>query len=331
MQPEQVDPRARPRWVFRGDDAAWDVLADTLARAPDAPVPWPIAPSGPSMDPGDRILLWRSGRGGGIAASGTVLSEPDAVLDPDGHPRVTVEIRIDRALRTPLAPLRLLREPELRPLAFMDVLDATELRLSPAQQTALERLFERDEREEDHAPGEAEMTGRTVSIEVPAGLRELVEELLVRLGARDPHRMTRSGPAGGRQAGDPTTDGTVAPGESGLRATPRPDPTDSQQELVQVVHTVHGRAPFTVDAVAVTWRTGVGTARSRIERLLEVGLLERAGTLRPEERSGVRPTRGRPPVLYRLAAAQTPPPATAPMAAPAADRSTADSTQQMES
>jgi len=329
MPLEPDDPPKRPRWVFRGDDTAWDALADALARAPDRPVPWPIAPSGPSMDPGDRILLWRSGRGGGIAAAATVLSEPDAALDPDGRPRVTVEIRVDRALRTPLAPPRLLEEPSLRPLAFMDVLDATELRLNPAQQVALEQLFERDQAAAGSDADRSDDPGRSVSVEVPIALRDLVEELLVRLGARDP-----SPPRPGLAAGRPvaaTPSRTSASGPTGHDDLDRPEPSDTQHELAQAARAAHGTTPFTVDEVAVTWRTGVGTARSRIDRMLEVGLFERAGTLRAEERPGVRPTRGRPPVLYRLAAVSEPDPAPSTPGTATNARPTVESTRRMES
>jgi predicted ArsR family transcriptional regulator len=77
-------------------------------------------------------------------------------------------------------------------------------------------------------------------------------------------------------------------------------PTDIQVAHVAQLAQRHGSDMFTVDEAAATWRTGVGTARSRVDRLIESGLLLRAGTLRPVEQPGKRPTRGRPPVLYRL-------------------------------
>ncbi len=75
-----------------------------------------------------------------------------------------------------------------------------------------------------------------------------------------------------------------------------------QLRQAEAAATALGTRAFTVDEVAATWRTGVGTARSRVERLIEVGLVERAGTRRADDVDG-RPARGRPPVLYRLALA----------------------------
>ena len=74
---------------------------------------------------GDAVLLWRSGRGGGIAARCTVVSEPEAEPRPGGAPEVLVGLRIDRAFSHPIAPSTLVRHPVLRPLAFMDLLDRT--------------------------------------------------------------------------------------------------------------------------------------------------------------------------------------------------------------
>jgi hypothetical protein len=122
---------ARPRWLFRGRPGAWDALVAALTEDPSHPARWPIAPSGPAIVVGDAILLWRSGRGGGIAALCTVVEEPEAVLRPGVAPEVVVGVRIDRALSVPIAPATLVRDPVLRPLAFMDLLDESERRVTP--------------------------------------------------------------------------------------------------------------------------------------------------------------------------------------------------------
>jgi hypothetical protein len=280
--PAATPTAAAPRWVFRGDDAALDALAAALAADPAAPFAWPIAPSGPSMDRGEGVLLWRSGRGGGVVAACTVLDEPEAAVGAGGSPRVTVAIRVDRAFGRPLAPADLLGEPALRSLAFLDLHDATEVRLGPAQQEAFARaVAARD------ATGVVEDEGETV-MRVPRRLVPVVEELLARLGAHEP-------PPPVMAAARPADDGAAVAG-------PPPAPTDLQLQQAEAAAAAHGTGSFTVDQVAVTWRTGVGTARSRVERLVEVGLVARAGTRRPEDADG-RPARGRPPVLYRLALA----------------------------
>ena len=290
-------PAAAPRWVFRGDDAALDALAAAVARDPSAPVAWPIAPSGPSMAPGDGVLLWRSGRGGGVVAACTVLDEPIATVAPDGGPRVTVDVRIDRAFGRPIAPAELLDEPTLRPLALLDVHHATELRLSADQQAA----FARAVAARDAAGPATEDEGLTV-VRVPRRLVPLVEELLVRLGAHEPPPAAPP-VSGAAHATDGTRDAGGSAGAGDPDDGPPPAPTDLQLRQAEEVAAAHGTRAFTVDEVAVTWRTGVGTARSRVERLVEVGLASRAGTRRPGDGDGARPARGRPPVLYRLALA----------------------------
>lgn len=279
-----VDPAAllpgEPRWVFRGDDTALDALTAAIATDASAPVPWPIAPSGPSMDVGDGVLLWRSGRGGGVVAACTVLDEPVASVGRGGAPRVTVDVRIDRAFGRPLAPADLLGRAALRPLAFLDLHDATELRLTPGQQHALAELVaDRDAAAASPRGGRDDEDECEVAVPVPRRLVPLVEELLAHLGADEPEPVVRAQVPSGRR-------------------TPTP-PTDVQLHQAEQAARAHGSEPFTVDQIAATWRTGVGTARSRIERLVEAGLVVRAGTLRGDAPDG-RPARGRPPILYRF-------------------------------
>ncbi|MGA1078476.1 MAG: hypothetical protein ACO3VG_05845, partial [Nitriliruptoraceae bacterium] len=238
-------------------------------------------PSGPAWARGEGVRLGRAGGGGGGGAACTVLDEPEAAVGAGGSPRVTVAIRVDRAFGRPLAPADLLGEPALRSLAFLDLHDATEVRLGPAQQEAFARAVAvRD------ATGVVEDEGETV-MRVPRRLVPVVEELLARLGAHEP---------------PPPVAATARPAGGATVAGPPPAPTDLQLEQAEEAAVAHGTRAFTIDEVAVTWRTGVGTARSRVERLVEVGLVARAGTRRPEDADG-RPARGRPPVLYRLALA----------------------------
>ena len=304
MQPEMtpaasIDVRPRPRWLFRGRPGAWDALAATLAEDPTRTVSWPIAPSGPSMEVGDAVLLWRSGRGGGIAALCTVIEEPEAHARPGLPPEVVVGLRIVRAYAHPIAPATLARIPLLRPLAFMDLLDETERRVTPAQEEALAALVAERERAVTSDPDDVALEERA-SVPVPVRLLPLVEELLVALGADDPIPAPtgpRRLPERERHAATAATGGDGAASDDGAGATP----TELQITQAAEVEVALGAEAFTVDDVAQVWRTGVGTARSRIERLVESGLIVRTGILRSEERPGVRPTRGRPPVLYRLA------------------------------
>jgi len=308
----QSERRQRPRWVFRGRAGAWDTLMAAIAKDPTLPAQWPIAPSGPSMSDGDAVLLWRSGRGGGIAALCTVVGEPEARPRPDGPPEVTIGLRIERALGRPIEPLTLLQDPTLRSLAFMDLFDTTEHRVDPAQEEALAALLMEHEgpdagTDAEHDPHRA--VGETrITIDVPARLVPMVRQLLASLGADDPPPVTaaphRSEQADGLTSRHETahaiSDHTISATDPTSSA-----PTDTQVAQAEELARRHGSELFTVDEAASTWRTGVGTARSRVERLIDSGLLQRAGTLRPVERPGEGPTRGRPPVLYRLNAEST--------------------------
>ena len=286
MSSEPDGQRPRPRWLFRGREGAWDALADALAEDPTRPAEWPIAPTGPSMDVGDAVLLWRSGRGGGIAALCTVVSEPEARPRPGQAPEVVVGLRVERAYAHPIAPATLARDPLLRPLAFMDLLDETERRVTPAQEEALAALVAARERDGANDPDDVLREERT-SVPVPVRLQPLVEELLAALGADDPSPA----PATPRRA----------PSEAVPTVEEHPSaPTGLQVAHAEEVGRAMGDAMFTVDEAAKVWRTGVGTARSRVERLVESGLMLRAGTLPPEQRPGGPSSRGRPPVLYRL-------------------------------
>jgi len=132
-----------------------------------------------------------------------------------------------------------------------------------------------------------------------------VRQLLTALGAdpgaahgADPGLRADAPASAPADTGRPSTGGSPASEDIATA-----EPTDLQVTQAGQLVERYGDATFTIDDAAHTWRTGVGTARSRMERLLESGLVDRAGLLRSEERPGTRPTRGRPPVLYRLAAA----------------------------
>jgi len=302
-RPMEDGARPRPRWVFRGRPGAWDALMANVVTDPSRPVRWPIAPSGPSMADGDTVLLWRSGRGGGIAALCTVIGEPEAQPRPDGPPEVIVGLRIERALGRPISPTVLLADPILRPLAFVDLLETTEHRVTPAQEQQLSVLLGRSSATAGVTGSDAAEVDRgdepRTSIDVPVDLVPIVQRLLAALGADEAPPVPLSGAAVAQARGGPPA-ADVAPTEP----TEPTEPTALQATQAGELAERHGDEAFTVDQAAHTWRTGVGTARSRIERLLESGLVVRAGFLRSEERPNARPTRGRPPVLYRLAAAR---------------------------
>jgi hypothetical protein len=292
-----MQPEPRPRWLFRGRPGAWDTLVASLAEDPTRTVRWPIAPSGPSMTVGEAVLLWRSGRGGGIAAVCTVVEEPEAETRPGRPPEVVVGLRIVRAFSHPIAPATLARDRLLRPLAFMDLLDETERRVTPSQEEALAALIVAREVSRSADPDDVSLETRT-TMRVPVRLVPLVEELLVALGADEP------APAPSFPARSPVSGSSDRPSDATTEDAPDATasaPTDLQVAQAEQLARARGAAAFTVDDAATVWRTGVGTARSRIDRLAESGLVVRAGTLRAEERPGATPARGRPPVLYRLA------------------------------
>ena len=256
------------------------------------------------MEDGDVVLLWRSGRGGGLAALCTVVGEPEARARPDGPPEVVVGLRIERALSRAIGPVTLLQHPDLRPLAFMDLLETTEHRVTPAQEEALALLLSEHDRPDASGDPDRIDDDTVTTIDVPSRLAPVIHRLLVALGADDPppgppHVAPHVAPHADRAGADRPDARGSAGSRADIGALPT-TPTDIQVAHVAQLAQRHGSDMFTVDEAAATWRTGVGTARSRVDRLIESGLLLRAGTLRPVEQPGKRPTRGRPPVLYRL-------------------------------
>jgi hypothetical protein len=170
--------------------------------------------------------------------------------------------------------------------------------MSLAQQDALADLVaDRDRHDVSDDPDDVRLE-ETATVRVPVRLLPVVEHLLDALGARDP-APPAAGPGRRSIAHAPTRSrSTGAAADTGDDVTH--GPTEQQLALVASTRAAHGDRPFTIDEIAASWRTGIGTARSRVERLVDVGLVERAGTQRPTTTDHGRPTRGRPPVLYRL-------------------------------
>lgn len=275
----------RRGWVFGGDEDAWDVLADAIVRDPAAAVPWPISAVGPSTEPGDRVLLWRSGAAGGIAAVCEVVDEEEPpVVTPDGRRMSSVRLRVHRALARPVPATRLARIDVLRPIAFFDLLRVADHRLTPEQDRALDEVLAEDSLD---VPDEDEMA----TIRIPSRILPLVEELVEALDGgprRAPGRPPRAAAASGA---------TSAP------RAPRPrSGTDAPALLRSLVALGPAFADeaFTTAELASALGVDVGTARNRLRVLSEAGLVAEAGRGEPRRDADGNPLRGRPPTRYRV-------------------------------
>ena len=273
----------RRRWLFGGDEAAWDVLAAGMADDPTAAVPWPIAAVGPPTEPGDRVLLWRRGAGGGVAALCEVVDEeqPPAV-SADGRIMSAVKLRVVRALARPIPATRLAREDVLRPVAFFDLLRVNDHRLTPEQDRAFDEvLADWDATEPDDQPHEA------CEVRVPAHLVPLVTELIESLDGRDAPRPSRPGASGSAGARAPRR----------ARA-PRADLVELRARLDAMCQE-RGTDEFTASDLAQALGIEVDRARTRLRALVDAGLAEATGETVPPRDAEGRPTRGRPQSLHR--------------------------------
>jgi hypothetical protein len=281
----------RRGWVFGGDEDAWDALAAAIVRDPAAAVPWPISAVGPSTEPGDRVLLWRSGAEGGIAAICEVVDEEEPpVVTPDGRRMSSVRLRVHRALARPVPATRLARIDVLRPIAFFDLLRVADHRLTPEQDRALDEVLAEEVLDE---PDVEEMA----TIRIPSRILPLVEELVEALDGGP-----RRGP--GRPGGTARTPGPAHPPPSVPRAprTPR-----QARDATALLRTIAALGPafaddaFTTAELAAALGIDVGTARNRLRTLTDAGLVVEAARGEPRRDADGNPLRGRPPTRYRIA------------------------------
>lgn len=285
-----ADPGPAPLrrgWVFGGDEAAWDALADAIVRDPAAAVPWPISAVGPSTEPGDRVLLWRSGAEGGIAAVCEVVDEEEPpVVTADGRRMSSVRLRVHRALARPVPATRLARVDVLRPIAFFDLLRVADHRLTPEQDRAIDEVLAEDAL--DVADDETMAT-----IRIPSRILPLVEELVEALdggprrSAPAPRRPSVTSPTG------PTSNGTRAPRRRGT------DPAVLLGEVVALGGDF-ASGTFTTAELAEHLGVDVGTARTRLRTLTEADLVAEADRGEPRRDANGNPLRGRPPTRYRI-------------------------------
>ncbi|CAL9407341.1 hypothetical protein SUDANB95_01578 [Actinosynnema sp. ALI-1.44] len=114
------DETARPRhWVLQCNPAVWDVWSWWQEGATGLKH-WTVAKHHQDIRTGDRFAFWVSGKGAGMYATGTVLSEPYETSDFDGHWRTpptgaahVVDLRFDRYLfDKPVLRRSLARRPE---------------------------------------------------------------------------------------------------------------------------------------------------------------------------------------------------------------------------
>lgn len=303
--PEVALRLGRRRWVFRGDEVAWDALMASIVRDPSAPVSWPIAATGPSVEEGDHVLLWRSGGGGGIAALCEVTdTEEPPTVGPDGRLASSVKVRVLRALPHPIPALRLAADDVLRPVAFLDLLRLSDHRLTAAQDAALDALLASwppDAATADAADGtsrgpDADAETETAAdapssprrgrarlkVTVPRSLVPLVEELVA---AMDPGRPAARGRA--------TASSTARRRAAALAP-------DDARSVTEHLRRAFDDRPFTTAELAELLGLGAAAARGRLASLVDAGLVERApggGGLRAADGT---PLRGRPPTRYLL-------------------------------
>lgn len=135
-------------WLFQANPSIYDI---DHALSELAELPWVVRQSTKEVHKGDRVYLWRSGAEAGVIATATVQTDPSVspgdetdpyVLKPEtlskSEPRVT--LRIDSVLPTVIRRSDLLEHAVLKDLGVIKFANATNFKITPEQDHALQAL-----------------------------------------------------------------------------------------------------------------------------------------------------------------------------------------------
>jgi MoxR-like ATPase len=135
-------------WLFQANPSIYDI---DHALSELAELPWVVRQSTKEVHKDDRVYLWRSGADAGVIATATVQTEPAVspgdesdpyVLKPEtlSKPEPRVRLRIDSVLPTAIRRSDLLEHAVLKDLGVIKFANATNFRITPEQDQALQKL-----------------------------------------------------------------------------------------------------------------------------------------------------------------------------------------------
>lgn len=134
-------------WLFQANPEKYDI---TTALKNMKTIPWALRQHSGDVLPGDRALIWASGREGGVLATGTISGEPSlqgASDDEDGFvldpclkaPSLCAPIRIDQALNPIITRDEARSHPVLKELQVLRAPRMTVYEVTQQQWRAVER------------------------------------------------------------------------------------------------------------------------------------------------------------------------------------------------
>ena len=151
---ETAEPPSPPEearsWLFQANPSIFDI---DRAISEEPQLTWVVRQYRKAVRKGDRVYLWRAGPEAGVIATATVLTDPEEMPGIAGSPYLLeaesltkpeprVNLRIDRALATPIGRTDLLEHPVLKDLGVIAFANATNFEVSADQDAALRELIE---------------------------------------------------------------------------------------------------------------------------------------------------------------------------------------------
>jgi MoxR-like ATPase len=141
--------RASRAWMFQANPRYWDIAAAVQELSE---MNWTVAQHENLIKTGDRVYIWRSGSDGGVVAAGTILTDPavlpnqegeEFIRDPDKFAGEQLRVRLDigKVLSPPLLRSTLLGHPVLKDLRVLHFANATNFKVTLAQDQALQNMI----------------------------------------------------------------------------------------------------------------------------------------------------------------------------------------------
>lgn len=139
-----------PAWLFQANPRYYDI---TDAVRSLSEMNWTVAQGKNQISAGNRVYIWRSGPDGGVIAEGHVLTDPEMLPDQEGAEFIRdaskfggealrVRLSIDHVLDPPILRADLLEHPRLKDLGVIRFANATNYKLKPDEDAALQELIE---------------------------------------------------------------------------------------------------------------------------------------------------------------------------------------------
>jgi AAA domain (dynein-related subfamily)/EVE domain len=137
-------------WLFQANPRYYDIAGAVRSLSE---MNWTVAQGKNLVSEGDRLYIWQSGPGGGVIAEGHILSDPELQPDQEGAgfirdpskfsgEALRVRLSIDHVLDEPILRTELLEHPVLKDLGVLRFANATNYKLKPAEDAALQELIE---------------------------------------------------------------------------------------------------------------------------------------------------------------------------------------------